>query len=234
MDLLDGALAGLALAALALAGLAASLWSRLGRTRALLRQYEAEVTALRRHDASMRDAFDVYRRSHVALIDAVRPRGLTDAQRRGLRLHLADLAGINVQVRIAADCEPGNYAKDLCLALNAAGARAELDPAAGPAIAEKDAEGTIQVAATPRARLLRAALKTFAFPLADREFAVARVRRGDGETEGPEVIVTLGSRRVPPELMDLPPPPKPPPVPPVALPPGRTGLPVPGSGATME
>jgi hypothetical protein len=209
MDVVTVALAGLALA---FAGLSAFLWSARRATLAHLQAVEGETEAVRQQNASLRDAFDIYRKSHLALIAAVRPRTLTDEQKNGLRLHLRDLSGVRVQVRVAADTEPAIYAAELCKALAAAGAKAELDTSADVAIGDKDVEGTIEMPQNGRTRLLRAALKSFAYPLADREVTLARIRRRGGEADEPEVVITLGSRRVPPELMDLPPPPKPAPV----------------------
>lgn len=202
----------LAVLAIALAALTAYLWSARRAVLEHLRAVEEEAAALREQSTAFHGAFDLYRRSHLALTDAVRPRALSDEQKFGLRLHMRDLQGIRVRIRVAADTEPETYAAELCRALNAAGAKAEIDPSRDTVIGDKTVEGIFHAAQNGRTRLLRAALKAFTYPLIDQEMALARVRRKDGETEEPEVIVTVGSRPIPPELMDLPPPPKPKPV----------------------
>jgi hypothetical protein len=212
MDVVTIALAVCALLALGFAALAAYVWSARRAVLEDLRAVQEEAAGLREQSKDFHGAFDLYRRSHLSLIAAVRPRTLSDEQKFGLKLHMQDLHGIRVRIRVAADTEPSVYAAELCNALVAAGAKAEVDPSRDVAINDKDVEGTIHLPQSGRTRLLRAALKSFAYPLADREMALARVRRKEGDAEEPEAIITVGSRRVPPELMDLPPPPKPAPV----------------------
>lgn len=210
MDVTTLAIIALGAAVLVLAAVA--LWQRIAlrRTRAALEEALEEVETMRRHDAQMHEAFEIYRERHKHLIDRVRPRRITDEQRRGLRLHLRELPDLRVRIRVAADTEPAVAAAELSSALIAAGAKVQIEETE-ERLGDSELGGLLEVPDAQRSRLLRAALRAYAFPLTDAALAIVRVRRKNVEDDSPEAIITIGSRRIPPELTDLPPPPQPPP-----------------------
>ena len=231
MDVVTLAAVGLGVVAAALAGVALWQWSAHRGALARLREAEAEVDTLRRHDAQLHEAFEIYRERHKLLTDRVRPRRLNDDQRNALRMHLRELKGLRVRIRVAADTEPAMAAADLGSALIAAGAAVEFEET-DIRLGEKHVGGLLEVPEGSRGRLFRAALRSYAFPMTDGQLAVVRVRRAGAEDDAPEAVITIGSPPVPPELTDLPPPPKPPPARKAAAP-VAIRLPT-GGGTTIE
>ena len=91
MDVVTLAAIGLGIVAVAAVVVAAWQWSAHRRVRAALAAAEAEAETLRRHDAQLHEAFEIYRERHRQLTDRVRPRRLSDEQRNALRMHLREL-----------------------------------------------------------------------------------------------------------------------------------------------
>lgn len=189
---------------------AVSQWRAHGRAKAALAEALEEIETLRRHDAQLHEAFAIYRDRHNQVTDRVRPRRIDDDQRQNLRMHLRELPGLRVRIRVAADTEPALAAADLASALIAAGASVTFEET-DIRLGNSDAGARLEVTDGSRGRLFRAALRAYAFPMVDADLAVVRVKRGGAEDDSPEAIITVGSRRIPPELTDLPPPPAPPP-----------------------
>lgn len=210
MDLVTLVAVALGVVAVLALILAAWQWHAHGRVRMALAEALEEIETLLRHDAQLHEAFAVYRDRHKQVTDLVRPRRIDDEQRHGLRVHLRELPGLRIRIRVAADTEPARAAADLGSALIAAGADVTFEDT-DLRLGETDTGGQLEIGQGSRARLLRAALRAYAFPLTDAELAMVRVRRSGVEDDSPEAIITIGSRRVPPELTDLPPPPAPPP-----------------------
>ncbi len=232
MDVVTLAAIGLGIVALAAAAVALWQWSAHRTTLAALREAQAEVDTLRRHDAQLHEAFEIYRDRHKQLIDRVRPRRLNDDQRNALRMHLRELKGLRVRIRVAADTEPALAAADLGSALIAAGAAVEFEET-DLRMGDKHVGGLLEVSEGGRGRLFRAAMRSYGFPMADGQLAVVRVRRAGAVDDAPEAVITIGSPPVPPELTDLPPPPKPPPAPKPSAAPVSMRLPT-GSGTSIE
>jgi hypothetical protein len=210
MDVVTLAAIGLGIFAIAAAAVAVWQWSAHRATIAALQEALAEAETMRLHDAQLHEAFDIYRERHKQLTDRVRPRRLSDDQRSALRMHLRELQGLRVRIRVAADTEPAVAAADLGSALIAAGASVEFEETS-ERLGDNHVGGLLEVSEGGRGRLFRAALRAYAFPMTDGPLAVVRLRRGGAEDTSPEAVITVGSARVPPELTDLPPPPKPPP-----------------------
>ena len=232
MDVVTLAAIGLGIVAVAAAAVALWQWSAHRTTLAALREAQAEVDTLRRHDAQLHEAFEIYRDRHKQLIDRVRPRRLNDDQRNALRMHLRELKGLRVRIRVAADTEPAMAAADLGSALIAAGAAVEFEET-DLRMGDKQVGGLLEVSEGGRGRLFRAAMRSYGFPMADGQLAVVRVRRAGAEDDAPEAVITIGSPPVPPELTDLPPPPKPPPAPKPSAAPVSMRLPT-GGGTSIE
>lgn len=207
-----GTLIVVALGLVAAAALAFAGWQvhRRRGSEAALAEAREEIETLRRHDAQLHEAFAVYRERHKQVTDRVRPRRVADEQRRGLLMHLRELPGLRIRIRVAADTEPALAAADLASALIAAGASVTFEET-DMRLGDSDAGARLEVTDGSRGRLLRAALRAYAFPMVDADLAVVRVKRGGADDDSPEAIITVGSRRIPPELTDLPPPPAPPP-----------------------
>ncbi len=232
MDVVTLAAIGLGIVAVALAAVALWQWSAHRATLARLLEAEAEAETLRRHDAQLHAAFEVYRERHKLLTDRVRPRRLTDDQRNALRMHLRELKDLKVRIRVAADTEPAVAAADLGSALIAAGASVEFEET-DIRLGDKHVGGLLEVTDGGRGRLFRAAMRSYAFPMTDGQLAIVRVRRGGEADDAPEAVITIGSPPVPPELTDLPPPPKPPPARKPTTTPVALRLPT-GGGTTIE
>lgn len=209
MDIVTLAAIGLGVVAVAAMAVALWQWSAHRVTLAALREAEAEVDTLRRHDTQLHEAFEVYRERHKHVTDRVRPRRLSDEQRNALRMHLRELKGLRVRIRVAADTEPAVAAADLASALIAGGAAVEMEDT-DVRLGDSQTGALLEVPEGGRGRLFRAAMRSYGFPMTDGALAVVRLRRGGTEDDAPEAVITIGSPRVPPELTDLPPPPKPP------------------------
>jgi hypothetical protein len=230
MDVVTLAAIGLGVVAVAAAAVAFWQWSAHKRTRAALAEALAEAEVLRSHDAQLHEAFEIYRERHKHLTDRVRPRRLTDDQRHALRMHLREIPGLRVRIRVAADTEPAVAAADLGSALIAAGAAVEIEET-DVRLGDNHVGGLLEVSEGGRGRLFRAAIRAYSFPMTDAPLAVVRVRRGGAEDDAPEAVITIGSARVPPELTDLPPPPKPPPAKKASTAPATIRLPTSGGAA---
>lgn len=210
MDVVTLVAIALAVTTVVAAGIAGWQWHGRRAVAAALAEAQEEIETLRRHDAQLHEAFAIYRVRHKQVTDLVRPRRIADDQRRGLLMHLRELPGLRIRMRVAADTEPARAAADLASALIAAGATVTFEET-DVRLGDSDTGGRLEVTEGGRGRLLRAALRAYAFPMSDADLAVVRVRRAGSEDDSPEAVITVGSRRVPPELTDLPPPPAPPP-----------------------